>query len=277
MYPPKKILFPVDFSERCTGASRFVEALAGRFDAELILLNVVQPAPYAGLLPGTLEYHTEWLAAFQRDEFRHFRVRRIVEQGDPSGKILEASHSHNVDLIMMPTHGFGPYRRFLLGSVTAKVLHAAECPVWTGVHLDQAPPLESIHIRKVLCAVDLGPHSEPVLDWAGKLAFEYQSSLAVVYATPAYATFPERYFDADVHQVAIDSKEAVRKLLLERKFEAEVYVDGGEVATVVRRAAVLFQSELLVIGRSPEAGLLGRLRANAYAIIRQSPCPVLSV
>ena len=36
----------------------------------------------------------------------------------------------------MPTHGFGPLRRFLLGSVAAKVLHDAQCPVWTSVHTD---------------------------------------------------------------------------------------------------------------------------------------------
>ncbi len=42
----------------------------------------------------------------------------------------------------MPTHGYGPFRRFILGSVTAKVLHDADCPVWTGVHLEEAPPIE---------------------------------------------------------------------------------------------------------------------------------------
>ena len=36
-------------------------------------------------------------------------------------------------------------------------------------------------------------------------------------------------------------------------------------------------ADLLVIGRGSAAGMFGRLRTNAYAIIRQSPCPVVSV
>ena len=39
----------------------------------------------------------------------------------------------------MPTHGYGPFRRFILGSNTAKVLHDADCPVWTGVHVEEIP------------------------------------------------------------------------------------------------------------------------------------------
>jgi hypothetical protein len=38
------------------------------------------------------------------------------------------------DLVMLPTHELGPLRRFLLGSVAAKVLHDESAVVWTGVH-----------------------------------------------------------------------------------------------------------------------------------------------
>jgi len=46
---------------------------------------------------------------------------------------------------------------------------------------------------------------------------------------------------------------------------------------VVCRTAERVQADLLVIGRGSAAGIFGRLRTNAYAIIRQSPCPVVSV
>ncbi len=46
MFQLKRILFPVDFSRRSRGAAAFVEALAGRFEAELILLHVIEPATY---------------------------------------------------------------------------------------------------------------------------------------------------------------------------------------------------------------------------------------
>ena len=50
----------------------------------------------------------------------------------------------------MSTLGEGAFYRFLLGSVTAKVLHESHCPVWTGAHLEEAQARE-FSIRHVLC------------------------------------------------------------------------------------------------------------------------------
>ena len=72
------------------------------------------------------------------------------------------------DLIMMPTHGYGPFRRFLLGSVTAKILHDATCPVWTSTHLETSVGTGKVGIRKVLGAVDFGPRSSVVLQVASE-------------------------------------------------------------------------------------------------------------
>ena len=277
-FPPKKILFPVDFSERSMGASRFVEVLGGRFDAELILLHVAELVPYYGL-PESMHYLEKQLAEFRQDEFKNLRVRRILEKGeDAAQRIVELSRAENVDLIMMPSHGYGPYRRFILGSVTAKVLHDADCAVWTGVHLAEAQPLEDRGIHRIVCALDLNPDSARVLGWARQIASEYQAVLHVVHATPAYETRPARYFDADLRaELAAEAEGTVRRLLETEGVEAEVDVQGGEVAHVVSCAAQRLHADLVVIGRSVESGLVGRLRANAYSIIRQSPCPVISV
>ncbi|PYT19848.1 MAG: hypothetical protein DMG58_35355 [Acidobacteria bacterium] len=62
-----------------------------------------------------------------------------------------------------------------------------------------------------------------------------------------------------------------------KKILFPVDVHGGEVAHVIRCAAQRLRADLVIIGRNSENGLVGRLRANAYSIIRQSPCPVASV
>jgi len=59
--------------------------------------------------------------------------------------------------------------------------------------------------------------------------------------------------------------------------KAEVRLEGGEVAQVVRQAALDASADLVVIGRGVLREAFGRLRSNSYAIIRESPCPVLSV
>ena len=55
-------------------------------------------------------------------EFADLNVDRVAEIGDPAETITRYAHTQGADLIMMPTHGYGPFRSLLLGSVTAKVL-----------------------------------------------------------------------------------------------------------------------------------------------------------
>jgi nucleotide-binding universal stress UspA family protein len=59
--------------------------------------------------------------------------------------------------------------------------------------------------------------------------------------------------------------------------DGEVVIDAGAPHAVVARVAERANADLVVIGRGVNTGLLGRLRANAYEIIRNSPCPVLSL
>lgn len=287
----KKILFPVDFSERTAGAAHYVEALTGRFNAELTLLHVVESADY---LYGTLEFggsaltdfHAERLAhsrkqldSYLTGELGHFQVRRVLLEGDPAQKIVEYAAQEGIDMIMMPSHGFGPFRRFVIGSVTAKVLHDAHVPVWTGIHMENAPPLDVIACKNILCAVDLSPEqSEHALGWASNLAEEYGAKLTLVHATPAVESRPAKYYDSDLFQSLVASARAeIDKLQAKLGTSAEVCIEGGDPAAVVRLVAEQQEADILVIGRGSAAEGFGRLRTHAYAIIRHSPCPVVSV
>jgi len=57
------------------------------------------------------------------EQFAPMTVERVAMAGDPALQIVALAATRNVDLIMMPTHGFGLFRGLLIGSVTAKVLH----------------------------------------------------------------------------------------------------------------------------------------------------------
>jgi nucleotide-binding universal stress UspA family protein len=182
------------------------------------------------------------------------------------------------ELIVMPTHGYGPFRRFLLGSVTAKVLHDAHCPVWTGPHLEEAPAYPSIRFQKVLCAVDLGPQTRAVLEWGAGFAREYGAQLAVVHAVPSSTiSLGGIYFDPQRSaQVRVESQGLIRFMLQEIGAKAEILVRAGEAPHVVRAVAYL-GANVLGIGRGYVEGVLGRLRTHAYAILRESPCPVAAI
>ena len=287
-----KILTPVAFSPRCRGAVQYAEALACHFHSELTLLHVVPPpmAPYtpaeamayatsAELTAERLEQKRIELGTYLGNLCPGLPLSQAVVDGDPAAQIVDYARQHETDLIVMATHGYGPFRRFLLGSVTAKVLHDAGFPVWTGPHMEQAPGYEAINFRRVVCAVDLAEGSREVLEWAGRFAREFSAELALVHVlSGALIQSGGIYFDpAWRNQAAAAVRDQVCRLLEELRIPAEVTIEFGDVPVVVSDVADRSKADLLVIGRGRDSGMLGRLRANAYAILRESPCPVLTI
>jgi nucleotide-binding universal stress UspA family protein len=275
----RKILFPVDFSERCRGAAKYVNALAARFNAEVILLHVRElPMEYYGSFEDAIDEELQnRLAHFVQAEMEGRNIERIFLHGNAAAKILETAEQRQADLIVMPSHGYGPFRRFILGSVTAKVLHDSPIPVWTGVHMEEESSTEPYQISNVVCAIDLQGQEKRILEWASKVATEYDARLTIVHVIPSAESRPGMYFNCELNLALLDSaREQIAQLLDQVAIKADTCVHAGEVAKVVREAAERHRADLLLIGRA-EPSIIGRLRTEAYAITRESPCPVLSV
>jgi nucleotide-binding universal stress UspA family protein len=283
------IVFPVDFSDRCRGAAHYVEALAGRFSSRLILLHVLETTIGQ---PGDLDFgglaaSLQWedrveraqamLDGFLKEELGYLNVERRLETGDPSRRIVTVAQEEHADLIMLPTHGYGGFRRFILGSVTAKVLHDADCPVWTGVHMEAAPPLDSIAVKTVMCSIDLTAKCESILAAGMQFAEEYDAQLVLAHVVPGSEAIPEKLLDCELRRhLLAQAREQLLALAATAGAKATLAVESGDVAETIDRMAKAHNADLLVIGRSHHAGF-GRLRTYSYAIIRQSPCPVLSL
>ncbi len=284
-----KILLPTDFSERSAGAARYARMLAGRFGGEILLLHVLTPPQYefgaldiGGSMLNELYRNQAAIArreieSFLTDELAGLNVRRLVLEGDPARQIVEFAHRERADIIVMPTHGYGPFRRFILGSNTAKVLHDADCPVWTGVHLEESLKGDEAPLASVLCAVDLGAQSSKTLFWAALLARGFGARLTLVHAT---AADPDPGDNSEVNWRVDVGAAAEQELMRLQRFvgvEADLIIEPGDPAAVICSAARRVEAGVVVIGRGSAAGVFGRLRTNAYAIIRQSPCPAVSV
>ncbi len=281
----KHILFPLDFSDRCCGAVPFVEAMASRFGAKVTLISAAQPFWYGGMgdagpiMVDTDEIMDELKAKLGSalvKEFGHLPVERVAEFGDPGQVITDFAHNNGVDLIMMPTHGYGPFRSLLLGSVTAKVLHDAKCPVWTAAHVEGSPSPDHVKPRDILCAVDTTPKSIALMQRAAELAKSIGAALRLVHAVPGIEGWPaiDRRFEEEMRQEARRQLTEMQALAV---VQAPLCIAVGGVADAVREEARRHRSDLLVIGRGILHEPLGRLRTHAYAIIRHAPCPVLSV
>ncbi len=236
----------------------------------ILLPALTAPGDFSGTI-GTID--SGWITALETqghkelDTYRQadlsgLDVRKIVATGDPAAKIVEFAHREKPDLVVMPTHGYGPFRRFLLGSVTAKVLHDVEAPVWTGAHLQKTSP-EWKRIGRVICAIDLKT-PDAALMWAHGFASEFGAELIVVHAVPELES-------------AAQAREHIQCLQRKLSVAGEILIEEGNPAQVVQAAAIRRNADLVVIGRSPREGALGRLRPNAYSIVRDAPCPVVSV
>jgi nucleotide-binding universal stress UspA family protein len=274
MYPPKKILFPIDFSQRSAAIAPVVANFARQLHAAPTLLHVL---PEDAIDEQRIEAQED-LSVFADSHFSGMSVCRALLQGDAGKEIIDFAHEHKIDLIMMPTHGYGPFRRLLLGSVAFKVLRDAWCPVWTDAHTEVPLSHQNAKFRNILCAVDLSQRSHPALHWAKQFAADIQARLTIVHATPlavaAGVGAPIPDWRPEIEDAA---REEIARLQHSEGTHAGVAIVAGEVAHAVRAAAEEAEADLLVIGRGAENGHLGRLLNHAYPIIRHSPCPVVSV
>jgi nucleotide-binding universal stress UspA family protein len=218
------------------------------------------------------------LDEFLRDELAPLRAQRVLLDGDPARRIVEYAHTRRTSLIVMPTHGYGLFRRFLLGSVTAKVLHDADCPIMTGVHVEEAPKAGEIRLRKVVAALDLCPgQALKPLAWAARFAEEYGADLTIAHAYPSLDRRGGDEVDGWHDTARRAAEEELVRMQQKLGLDVPMVMEAGDPAAIVSSLAAREHADLLVIGRGSAAGVFGRLRANAYGIIRQSPCPVISV
>ena len=286
----ERIFFPVDFSDRCRAVAPFVSALAKRDGAVVTLASFIEMPVmwYAAAeapcipelsIPHWLEESERSLVLFADEFFGGIQTKIQVEEGDPGASIVGLAELSQADLIMMPTRGRGRFRAALLGSVTAKVLHDAACPVWTAAHAEALAYPASTEWRNVVCAIDTTNEALSVIRYAKQTASDRGAKIHLVHSVPPpMEAGLEKYLDREFE---ICLKEAARKTIRNMQEEAgtdfRLCIEAGKVAAVVAAAAEEDQADLVLMGRGELPRFAGRLRSNAYAIVRDSPCPVLSI
>ncbi len=288
MFTAKRILFPVDFSDRAKAVSPFILSMAQRYQATVVLLHAIHPIPplYAGMntvypetydFAGAQEDFKIRLHEFAIDQLPKVPTEIVVELGDAASAIVDAVDKHQIDLIAMPTHGYGPFRRLLLGSVTAKVLHDAKVPVWTAAHAEEQNHRAHPKPRHIVTAVDFKEESHLALDTAIALAEDSGATVEMVHVAHEGEITPDKPENDMRSLLAEAEKEHPGTMEVQTGLELDVVDDAGNIAKLVRSVAVRKRADLVVIGRGIIQSPFGGFRNNAYAIIRESPCPVLSV
>ena len=290
MHEFKRILFPIDFSEQCVAIVPAVKAMASRFNSELVALHVIDlppawfGAPEASawaVLINADRLRQEGRVALERFVGQHLaemRLRSELLEGEAAYQIAACAREEQVDLIMMPTRGYGPFRSLLLGSVAAKVLHDAQCSVWTGRHAEELTAHPPDRWKNFLCAIDADPKDLATLRWAAEFAGEQSANLRLVHAVRGAGGSISRDSDPGMYEFLFNiARDEIAKLQSSLGTNFELCLQEGGVGRVVHRSAIGHNADLIICGRGVIHKTLGGLRSSTYGIIREAPCPVISI
>jgi len=143
----RQVMVPTDFSEASECALKYGRAFAASFGASLHLVHVVEDFvawswaadTYVAALPRIreeveAEAHERLSQMLTPGDREQLRAQIALLAGSPFIEIVRYAREHEVDLIVMGTHGRGPVAHVLLGSVAEKVVRKAHCPVLTVRH-----------------------------------------------------------------------------------------------------------------------------------------------
>jgi nucleotide-binding universal stress UspA family protein len=291
-----RIVCPVDFSEFSRRALDRAAVLARWYEAELVALHATPLVPVdfplaPGVSPATLapfdvEAMAGELRAFSAEvAARCPRLRLIVRSGPPAPVILDLARGLGADLLVIGTHGRSGFRKLVLGSVAEKVMDKAPCPVLTVPYAAQGSPDTPV-FRRVLCGVDFSEASRRAVEFATSLAEEANGRLILLHSIewpigdrhPTHATFGVNLYrqslltDARARLAALVPAEA-------RDWcQVDARAASDEPAAELLRLAAAERADLIVVGadrpRPIDRMLFGSV---APLVIRQAPCPVLTV
>lgn len=125
----------------------------------------------------------------------------------------------------------------LLGSVAAKVLHDARCPVFTSTHAESTPAALP-RLRTILCAVDYGPQTEAVVGWANEFARSVGAQLFVSHVLPFISMGQWGYCDENISMaMQKDADDKAHALLEATGVTAKMVIESGPVVRTLSEIA----------------------------------------
>ncbi|HET7219226.1 MAG TPA: universal stress protein [Vicinamibacterales bacterium] len=299
----KNVLCPIDFSEFSRHAFDRAVAIAQTHGAAVTAIHVVQaqaPPPFIPygasgsldaftLSPSDREHLAKELAAFVAHEppVNVPIAHKVIDGFSIAREIVTEAAALSADLIVMGTHGRTGFQRFLLGSVTERVLRAAPCPVLTVGEAEARVRGDAATFKRILCAVDFSECSIAALDFAVALAEPAKSEITAVNViewTPVgYDPLVGPPTDLAGYRMAAEviSRDRLHTVVQQAAHGtttiAEI-VSAGKPYHEILRIAEQYKSDLIVLGihgRNPIDRML--FGSTAEPLVRRATCPVLTV
>jgi nucleotide-binding universal stress UspA family protein len=205
-------------------------------------------------------------------------ARGRVVSGSLPGALADYASEAKVDLIVTPTHGRTGFARWLMGSVSERLLRVAPCSVLV---VREKHPVVEPSIRRVLVALDLSEHCRGALEAAGRIAGAFGASLEALHviAVPTHAG-PEgaRLVERMSESAKLELEAFIGKSVLPGGVDVlRTVVPGTPTAAISERVAEQ-QPDLLVLGTHGYGGVKRLVLGSvAEATARYAGCTTLVV
>jgi nucleotide-binding universal stress UspA family protein len=289
----RRILCPIDFSEFSEIAYGYARSLAQHYRAKLFVEHVVElyQYPWTGFVPNARVYEEfiqhllhqaeEKIQEFVKSPADHYlEPERIVEEGEASDSILAFAEGRKTDLLVMGTHGRRGLDRLMLGSVTARVIRKAPCPVLAV----RKPPHDSspsgqqqdlVHLRRILFCADFSQNSRWALDYALSLATEYQAELTLLHVLEDISV------SANIEQAVARATKQLDQLVPPEGCKVSrinVLVRVGKPYQQIIQLATEAQSDVVIMAVSGRSALdLAVFGSTTDRVLTLGPCPALVI
>ena len=296
-----RIIIPLDGSLLAEQVLPYVKILGQSTEARIVLVRVVEPAPpdlaavaEEGLLAPSVERRWQQAHAYLEALAEKLRWEGLVAatevlEGEPASSIVSVAEQRPGTLVAMCTHGRSGLGRWVLGSVTDKVLHATTNPLLIArARTPEGTPPE-VKITSLVVPLDGSALAEQVLPLAADLARKLGVQLALLQATPTigdYYQYAEGPPPDIMEDLARDADEAAaayldstaNRLRLEGVPEVEPVLVHGPPALAITDYVHENPHCLVAITTHGRSGI-GRWVVGSVAdrVIRGSGAPVLVV
>jgi nucleotide-binding universal stress UspA family protein len=288
----KRILCPVDFSDFSVSAYEHALTLAEYYKAHLVALHAIELSkyPYADYVGATGDFAdlSKALCEGGKAKLREFvknhsrdgvEPQLVVDQGNASDLILLFAQTHNVELIVMGTHGRRGFDRFVLGSTTDRVMRRACCPVLVvsnpAHNVMTTGPDGKHRLNRILYCTDFSINSERALQYAISLAAEYGAELTMFHVVEGAPdlTITEATVAACTEQLDKLISDNQRKHLNIRT----ALRCGKPYKEIVGYAKELQAHLIIMTARGGDAVDRAVFGSTTYRVIQLGPCPVLAI
>ncbi|WP_436927675.1 universal stress protein [Halosimplex amylolyticum] len=282
-----QILYPTDGSEPAESVLDYSLRIASEHEATIHILNVADTnqdslTRIQGEVIDVLEREGEKIVneAAQRATDRGISVVSEVRQGTPSTSIVEYSQQFDIDLIVMPTHGRSGLKRFLIGSVTERVINTAEAPVIT-VNPDRDRPL-TYPCQNLLVPADGSRGAELALREGIAVAKATGATLHLLHVVETGSLGPDARSvlkEGELTERANTIMAEATETATAESFDAvESEIDYGSPAKKIRTYIQENEIDLAILGTHGETDFSRYMMGGVSAkIVRTSPIPVMWV